>query len=136
MTALVVEDHPDLRTPLVGQPDALKVEGAHTKTESVREHHGQWRVSGTDLAHRQRHPVGGCHHIAAVAVERLEILVDVRVFDYRTPSHRAGHRNPGDGAYRAQARGTCKPPCQPRPVPWDPLLFAPLNDFRPRGRFW
>jgi hypothetical protein len=101
VAALVVEDHPDLWTPLIGQPHALKVEGAHSKTEPVREHHGHWRVGGPDLAHRQRHAIGRRHHIAAVAIERLEILVGIGVFDYRTPRHRAGHGNACDGAHRA-----------------------------------
>ena len=116
VAALVVEDHSDLRAPLVGQPHALKVEGAHAKAESVREHHGQWRISRPDLAYRQRHAIGRCHYVTPVAVERLEILVGIRVFDFRLPRHRAGHRDSGDGAHRAQARGTCQPSRQPDPV--------------------
>ncbi len=92
MAALVVEDHSDLWTPLVGQPHALKVKGAHAKTESVREYHGQWRVGGPDLAHRQRHAVGRRHQIAAVTVECLEILVGVGVFDCPHAASSSGPR--------------------------------------------
>ena len=75
MAALVVEHHPDLDPPLLGEPRPLKVEGAHAQTESVREDHGQRRVLGPDLADRQRHPVGGGHHAATVGVEQFEVLV-------------------------------------------------------------
>ena len=51
--ALVVEHHPDLITPALGQGGALKVKRSHPKTESMREHHGQWRGHRTDFADHQ-----------------------------------------------------------------------------------
>ena len=81
--ALVVEHHPDLRAPLLGQPRPLKVEGAHAKTEAVREHHRQRGVLRTDLTHREVHSVGSGHHVAAVGVEQLEILALVGIVGAR-----------------------------------------------------
>ena len=79
VAALVVEHHPHLRAPLLFEPCPLKVEGAHPQTESVREHHRQRRLLGSDLAHREIHPVGCGHHGAAVGVEQLEILALVKI---------------------------------------------------------
>ena len=56
--ALVVEHHADLPAPLLGQSCSLKVEGAHPKTEAVREHHRQTRILRSDLAHSQVNAVG------------------------------------------------------------------------------
>ena len=69
MAPLVVEHHADLRAPLLGQPRPLKVEGAHPKTEAVREHDGKAGVLGTDLANREVHSVGSGDDVAAVGVE-------------------------------------------------------------------
>ena len=113
VTALVIEDHSNLGSPFLGQPDALKVKGAHAKAESVGEHDGQWCVGGPHLAHREGHAVGSGHQIAAVTVECLEILVGIGIVEDGTPSHRAGHSDSGDGAERTHSCSTCQPPCQP-----------------------
>ena len=69
VASLVVEHHADLRAPLLGQPRPLKIEGAHPKTEAVREHHRQASILWTDLTHREVHPVGSGDDVAAVGVE-------------------------------------------------------------------
>ena len=56
--ALVVEHHPDLVTPLLGEPRALKVERAHAQTEAVGEHDGQRRIGGPDLPTARSTPSG------------------------------------------------------------------------------
>ena len=58
MPALVVEHHPDLITPDLITPGrsecgALKVEGAHPRAESVREHDRQGCGHRPDLSHHQ-----------------------------------------------------------------------------------
>ena len=58
VSTLVVEHHPHLRAPLLGQPGALKMEGAHAKTEAVGEDHRQRGVFGPHLANRQGTPSG------------------------------------------------------------------------------
>ena len=70
---------------------------------------------GPDLANREVDTVGRGHQIAAVAVERLEVLVRERVVDDRTPvEHRAGHGGTGDGADRTDSGGTGQPASPPR----------------------
>ena len=68
--ALVVEDHPHARTPLIAQPHPLEMERAHAQTESVDEDHRHLRIHRAGLADRQRHPVGGGHDVTAIAVQR------------------------------------------------------------------
>jgi hypothetical protein len=130
VATLVVEDHPDLRTPLLRQPDALKVEGAHAKTEAMGEDDGQRRVGGPDLADREVDTVGGGHQIAAVAVERLEIFVRERVVDDSAPvEHRAGHGRPGDGAYRTDSGGTGQPASAPPPAEMEDVKMVVAQCF-------
>ena len=138
MSALVVEHHPHLRTPLLGQPCPLKVEGSHAQTEAVREYHGQRSVFGSDLADRQRHPVGGGHHAAAVDVQQLEILAGVGIVGGDPPAHGPGDRHARDRADRGQPGGPRQPACvrlRPRC-----LASLSLNDFGlspgSRGTSW
>ncbi len=127
--ALIVEDHPDVGTPLLAQPHALKMESAHAQTESVCEHHCQCRILGPDLAHRQGHPVGGGHHAAPVVVQRFEILAGERIVDDRAPGQLPRNRHRGDRADRAQSRGTRQPRIAGARI-------TSAQRFRLRGRSW
>ncbi len=80
VAALVVEDHSHVRPPLLAEPAALKVEGAHAQTESVDEDHGQLRVDRSGFADRQWHPVGRRDDVAAIVVHKIEILIGIRIF--------------------------------------------------------
>ena len=59
VTTLIVEDHPDAVTPHCRQLAALKMEGAHAKTEAVGEDHRQWCVGIPYLTHSQVDTVRG-----------------------------------------------------------------------------
>ena len=84
----------------------------------MREDHRQRCVLWPDLAHRQRHTVGGGDDDAAVGVEELEILVFVGVVGADPAAQRPGHGYP---------RCACRPrPLRPRPP-------ASGSDLRPRG---
>ncbi len=109
VSALVVEDHAHLCSPLLGQAGTLKVEGPHAKTEAVREDHGQRGVLGADFAHGQRYPVRGGDDIAAVSVEEFEVLVSVRVVGGDAPAH-----GPREGDARGSADGG-QPSCPRQP---------------------
>jgi len=130
--ALVVEDHPDLMTQPVGEAGPLKMEGAHAQAESVDEDQGHLRIHRAGFADRQLHPVGRGHLMAAVAVERVEILIGVRVFDFDGAlGHRAAGRGSDDGGYRGHPGAARKP----SPAPVAPAGSVRAQRFRPRDRF-
>ncbi len=79
VSALVVEHHSNLRAPLLGKSRSLKVKGAHPKTEAMREYHRQPRILGADLTNGEVHSIGRRHHIAAVCVEKIEVLILVGI---------------------------------------------------------
>ena len=79
MSTLVVEHHPDLRAPLIGQAGTLKVKGAHAQTKAVREDNRQRSVGIPHLADSQVDTVRRRDDYAAVSVEEAEILEFVRI---------------------------------------------------------
>ena len=109
VSSLVVEDHPNLGAPLLGQPRALKMEGAHAQTEAVSEDDRQTGVLVPHLAHRQRHTIGGGDDDAAIGVEKPEILVFVGVLAADAAAQRAGDRHRRGGSHGGHARRARQP---------------------------
>ena len=130
--ALVVEDHPHVRAPLPGETAAAE-SGRRPCADRI---HGRrpWSAGRPRavLAHRQRHPVGRRHHVAAVDVHLVEILIGIGIFvGGGTFGHRPPGRCPDDGGDRGQPGASRKP---------GPALAGLLvhrsTVLRPRGRFW
>jgi hypothetical protein len=107
---MIVEDHPDLRTPLRRQPRPLKVKGAHPQTKAVGEHDGERRIDRPDLPDGKRHTIGRGDHVAAVRAEQAEVLPTVGIVVGGASREGAGYRHPGDAADRGQSGRTRQPP--------------------------
>ena len=113
MPTLVVEDHPDLLPPALGQGGPLKVERAHPLTESVREDHRQRGGHRTHLADDQRDTVGGGDHTPAVGVQQREILALVGVANLSAPPPCLGGRPTGRSADRPDSGDPGQQTCLP-----------------------
>ena len=95
---VVEEHHPDPPAgPAFGQLESLEMPARHAQREPVYEQHRHFGF-GVDVAvpqvdgpHRQRQPVVGDHRRRLIVVDRLEVLVGVRVragglFPRRSPA--------------------------------------------------